>query len=145
MIAFYRTIGRISYFKEEINMKLLKCECGTIVEVLDDKDIQLTCCGQEMKELHANTTDGALEKHVPVAEYADGLLQVKVGSVEHPMLPEHYITMIVVEAGNLILRKNLHPGDKPEAVFALHDFKGKAHVYEYCNLHGLWKTDIEIK
>ncbi len=41
------------------------------------------------------------------------------------------------------MRKNLKPGEKPEGVFPLGDYKGKVHVYEYCNLHGLWKTDIE--
>lgn len=126
-------------------MKLLKCSvCGNIVEVVEDKGTPIMCCGKPMVELNANTSDGALEKHVPVAEVVEGNLHVKVGSMEHPMLAEHFITMIMVEAGDLVLRKNLKPGEKPEAVFALNDFKGKAHVYEYCNLHGLWKTDIEI-
>lgn len=126
-------------------MKFLKCSvCGNIVEMIEDKGIPVMCCGKPMDELHANTSDGALEKHVPVAEVVEGNLHVKVGSVEHPMLAEHYITMIVVEAGNLVIRKSLAAGEKPEAVFALPDFKGKAHVYEYCNLHGLWKTDIEM-
>lgn len=125
-------------------MKLLKClVCGNIVEMIEDKGVPVMCCGKPMDELKANTTDGALEKHVPVAEIADGNLHVKVGSMEHPMLAEHYITMILVEAGDNIMRKNLKPGEKPEGVFPLGDYKGKVHVYEYCNLHGLWKTDIE--
>lgn len=126
-------------------MKLLKCSvCGNIVEMIEDKGVPVMCCGKPMDELKANTTDGAVEKHVPVAEFADGVLRVKVGSMEHPMLAEHFITMILVEAGDCVYRKNLTPGEKPEAVFELGDFKEKAHVYEYCNLHGLWKTDIEI-
>lgn len=126
-------------------MKFLKCSvCGNVVEVIENKGGQVTCCGKAMDELQANTSDGALEKHVPVAEVVDGNLHVKVGSVDHPMLAEHYITFITVEAGNNVVRKQLAPGEKPDAVFMLGDFKGKAHVYEYCNLHGLWKTDIEI-
>lgn len=125
-------------------MKLLKCSvCGNLVEMIEDKGIPVMCCGKPMDELQANTTDGALEKHVPVAEIVDGNLHVKVGSMEHPMLAEHYITMIIVEAGDMVLRKNLQPGEKPEGTFALGDYRGKVHVYEYCNLHGLWKTDIE--
>lgn len=127
-------------------MKLLKCAvCGNIVEMVEDKGVPIMCCGKPMAELTANTSDGAIEKHVPVAEVVDGNLHVVVGSMEHPMLPEHYITNIFVEFDNRIGRAVLAPGEKPEATFALGDFKGKIHVYEYCNLHGLWKTDIEVK
>ena len=56
-------------------MKLLKCAvCGNIVEVVKDAGVPIMCCGKPMEELKANTTDGALEKHVPVATYADGML-----------------------------------------------------------------------
>lgn len=127
-------------------MKLLKCEvCGNIVEMIEDKGIPIMCCGKAMQELSANTSDGAFEKHVPVAEVVDGNLHVKVGSMEHPMLPEHYITNIFVEFDNRVGRVMLTPGQKPEAIISIGDFKGKLHVYEYCNIHGLWKTDIEIK
>lgn len=126
-------------------MKLLKCSiCGNIVEMVEDKGVPIMCCGKAMEELRANTNDGALEKHVPVAEVVDGVLSVKVGSMEHPMLAEHYITLVIIEAGNHISRVALQPGEKPEATFALGDYKGKVSVYEYCNLHGLWKTDIEV-
>lgn len=125
-------------------MKLLKCPiCGNIVEMIEDKGVPVMCCGKPMVELNANTTDGALEKHVPVVEIKDDTLFVKVGSVEHPMLEEHYITMIIVELENKVLRVNLKPNEKPEAVFALGGYKGTVKVYEYCNLHGLWKAEIE--
>ena len=125
-------------------MKLLKCPiCGNIAELIEDRGVPVMCCGKPMVELKANTTDGAVEKHVPVAEIADGKLTVKVGSVAHPMLAEHYITMIVVEMGDQVLRANLKPGAAPEAVFNLGDYKGTVNVYEFCNLHGWWKTEIE--
>lgn len=125
-------------------MKLLKCNvCGNIVEMVEDRGVPVMCCGKPMVELKANTTDGALEKHVPVLEIVDSNLHVKVGSVEHPMLPEHFITTIYAEFDNRVYRVNLKPGEKPEAVFALNDYKGKVTVYEYCNLHGLWKSEIE--
>ena len=84
-----------------------------------------------------------VEKHVPVVEINGDILTVKVGSVEHPMLEEHYITMVLVEFDNRVLRVNLKPNEKPEAVFALNGYKGNVNVYEYCNLHGLWKTEVE--
>ena len=124
-------------------MKLLKCPiCGNIVEMIEDKGVPVMCCGKPMVELNANTTDGAVEKHVPVVEINGDILTVKVGSVEHPMLEEHYITMVLVEFDNRVLRVNLKPNEKPEAVFALNGYKGNVNVYEYCNLHGLWKTEV---
>ncbi len=126
-------------------MKLYKCEiCGNIIEKVIDKGVPVMCCGKPMVELTANTSDGVLEKHVPQAAYADGVLKVSVGSVAHPMLEEHSITNIWVIAGNKVMRADLKPGEAPEASFAMGDFKGKAEVYEYCNLHGLWKNEIEI-
>ena len=125
-------------------MKLLKCPiCGNIVEMIEDKGVPVMCCGKPMVELNANTTDGAVEKHVPVVEINGDIITVKVGSVEHPMLEEHYITMVLVEFDNRVLRVNLKPNEKPEAVFALNGYKGNVNVYEYCNLHGLWKTEVE--
>ena len=50
-----------------------------------------------LKELNANHTDGAFEKHVPVIEINGNQVHVSVGSVAHPMLEEHYITAIYLE------------------------------------------------
>ena len=93
-------------------------------------------------ELIANTTDGALEKHVPVAECSGDMVSVKVGSVEHPSLPAHYIEFIVLETESGIQTKWLKPGMKPEAVFKLADGDKALAAYEYCNLHGLWKGTL---
>ena len=91
------------------------------------------------KEITPNTTDGAYEKHVPVIEQHGDHVTVKVGSVAHPMLPEHYIEWIILETATGSQRKDLKPGDKPEADFAVTEPVLAA--YEYCNLHGLWKAE----
>ncbi len=118
--------------------QVYKCEvCGNIVEVLHNGGGILTCCGQAMKLIEENTVDAASEKHVPVIEEIDGGVVVKVGSVEHPMLPEHYIQWIEVHTEDKIYRKHLKPGQKPEATFKLDEKFVMAR--EYCNLHGLWK------
>ena len=57
------------------------------------------------------------------------------------MLEEHSIRFIVLETKDGFLKKDLNPGEKPEAVFMLADGQEAVTVYEYCNLHGLWKTD----
>jgi superoxide reductase len=93
-----------------------------------------------MEELIPGTVDASLEKHVPaVTRVDDKTIKVEVGSVHHPMLPEHHIAFIYVETENGGIRVDLK--DKPEAVIYLGDEKAVA-VYEYCNLHGLWKTEL---
>ena len=122
-------------------MKFFKCDtCGKVVMAVFETAAPTVCCGKPMRELKAGTTDGAKEKHVPVYEVKDGKVYVSVGSVEHPMLPEHYITMIALETkcGEQIAQ--LQPGQAPKAVFPLMEGDEVVAVYEYCNLHGLWKA-----
>lgn len=95
------------------------------------------------EELVPNKVDAAQEKHVPVIEKEDKLVTVKVGSVAHPMTEEHYIVFIAIETKYGTQTKNLHPGDKPEAVFTLSADDEILAAYEYCNLHGLWMADAK--
>lgn len=126
-------------------MKLLKCNtCQKIVEVVMDSSVPVICCGQPMVELVANTTDGATEKHVPVVLVEDDQLIVKVGEIAHPMVETHWITSIIVVMGQHVLKTYLNPNDLPETSFSIGGYKGHVEVYEYCNLHGLWKTELDI-
>lgn len=123
-------------------IRFFRCRhCGNVVEKSIDSGVPLVCCGEKMEELTPSTTDAGTEKHLPVAEFIDGgkKLHVKVGSIAHPMLPEHHISFIALETEHGIHRIN--PTDKPEAVFCIGDDKPVA-VYEYCNIHGLWKTEL---
>ena len=88
-----------------------------------------------------NTTDAAGEKHVPVISAEGGRVEVAGGSVEHPMLPAHYITMILLETNKGWQKKDLKPGEKPKAVFLLTEGEEAVAAYEYCNRHGLWKAE----
>ena len=119
---------------------LYKCgKCGNIVQVLHGEKPPVMCCGQAMDRLVGNTVDAAQEKHVPVVEKIEGGYLVKVGSVDHPMTPEHYIQWIelVAEDGTLTQRKFLDPSNAPSATFKTDADKVTAR--EYCNLHGLWE------
>ena len=95
-----------------------------------------------MKELKAGTTDAAVEKHVPAVTVEGNKVHAVVGSVEHPMLDNHYIQFIALETEKGFQVKNLAPGQQPEADFLVADGDKAVAVYEYCNLHGLWKADI---
>ncbi len=65
-----------------------------------------------------------------------------VGEVTHPMLEEHYIQWIYLQTENGGQRISLHPNEAPEATFSIeHD--APVAVFEYCNLHGLWKKEIQ--
>ena len=122
-------------------MKFYKCShCGNIVAFVENKGVPVMCCGQKMDELVPNTTDAAGEKHVPVYEVKDGTVTVTVGSVEHPMLEEHYIQWVALETKQGNQRKLLAPGQKPEVKFVITPDDEVVAVYEYCNLHGLWKS-----
>lgn len=122
------------------NVHFYSCEvCGNIVTKLKNGGGTLFCCGKPMTELEANTSDGAHEKHVPVAIRKDGTITVQVGSVAHPMIEEHYIEWIAIVSDKNVEISYLSPGEEPKAVFI---DKGDVDVYEYCNLHGLWKAEI---
>ena len=118
------------------------CEhCGNIITKLRDSGVKVVCCGEPMVELIPNTTDAAVEKHVPVYTRNGDILQAQVGSVEHPMLPEHHIEWICLQTDRGMQFARLEPGDAPRASFALADAEPVA-LYAYCNLHGLWKADV---
>lgn len=114
-------------------------ECGNMVALLKSGGGTLTCCGQAMKKLIANSTDAAKEKHVPVVTRENGKIRVAVGSTLHPMQPEHYIEWIALESEDKLQIVYLKPGMEPVAEFPE---AASGTVYEYCNLHGLWKAEF---
>ena len=124
-------------------MTFYKCaHCGNVIAHVHDSGVRVVCCGEEMKPLVPNTSDGAGEKHVPVITQEGNIVTVSVGSVAHPMLEAHFIQWIILETTAGRQRKELKPGEKPVAVFALTDGDEVVAAYEYCNLHGLWSATI---
>lgn len=121
--------------------KFYRCRhCGNVTIKVVDSKVPLVCCGEKMEELTANTAEASVEKHLPVIERIDAsTLKVKVGSAPHPMIPEHYIAFICLETENGFQIAYLN--GEPEAVFKSGS-EIKA-VYAYCNLHGLWKTEVK--
>jgi superoxide reductase len=122
--------------------QLYKCSvCGNTVEVVHGAGGQMVCCGKPMELLVENSVEASTEKHVPVIERLDGEVIVKVGSVEHPMLAEHYIEWIELITEKRVYRKHLAPGEEPKASFKICDSVKNFTVREYCNIHGLWKAE----
>lgn len=122
--------------------KVYRCPiCGNIVTVMNDGGGELVCCGQPMKLLAAGENDtAAKEKHIPVVTANGAAVDVAVGSVAHPMTPEHYIQWIAVVTDSEVYTRYLTPSDAPKASFTIPEGTKGYDVYEYCNLHGLWKA-----
>ncbi len=119
-------------------VEFYRCElCGNMVALIKKGGGTLVCCGQNMTKLEANSTDAAQEKHVPAVSREGGKIKVTVGSTPHPMLPEHHIEWIALVTDDKVELKYLKPGEEPYAEFAE---VPSGTVYEYCNLHGLWKA-----
>ncbi len=122
-------------------MKFFKCaKCGKIVAIVKESACPTVCCGEDMKEIVANTVDAAQEKHVPVYTVNGNVVDVNVGSVAHPMTEEHLIEWVMLETEQGNQRKPLKAGQEPKVSFAISAGDKVKAVYAYCNLHGLWKA-----
>lgn len=124
-------------------MKFYICEhCGNIITHAKNSGVPVFCCGQKMKEIIPGSVEASVEKHLPEVKVEGNLVTAVVGSVEHPMVEEHFIQWLVLETENGFQLKKLQPGQKPEAVFVLAEGEKPVAVYEWCNLHGLWKKEL---
>jgi superoxide reductase len=117
--------------------------CGNIAKLVVNKGGLLACCGEKMTEIIPNTVDASIEKHKPVVTVLDGKVNVEVGSILHPMQDDHHIAFICIATEHGSQSRCLKSGEEPKATFNITNDKLLA-VYAYCNLHGLWKTDINI-
>ncbi|MCL2857670.1 MAG: desulfoferrodoxin [Oscillospiraceae bacterium] len=120
---------------------ICKNHCRNLVELIEDKGGPMVCCGEKMTELTPNTVEASKEKHLPAVSFSGDTLTVNVGSVPHPMGEDHYISFVFVETANGGQRKLLKIGSEPTCKFAFADDKPIA-AYAYCNLHGMWKTEL---
>ena len=115
--------------------------CGNIVEMVHDAKVPVFCCGQKMEVLVPNTVEASGEKHIPAVKVEAGYVDVNVGSVDHPMETVHWIEWVQLVTDKGSYRKWMNPGQEPNVKFLLAGEKPLA-VYAYCNLHGLWKTEL---
>lgn len=121
--------------------KFLRCSiCGNLVEVLQDSNVPIICCGKPMEKLIANTNDGAVEKHIPIISENGNEITITIGEVLHPMLDDHYIAWIHVFTTTKEYHFDLEPNQKPQKTFIKENNEEIREVLIYCNLHGLWKN-----
>ena len=123
-----------------MNPRFFVCEhCGNQIELIDDHGVPVMCCGQPMSELIPGTVDASHEKHIPQPEVVDGKVIVRVGSVEHPMTKEHYISFFSYVRFDRVLTVKLYPEQSSEVRFP--QMRG-GKMYFYCNEHGLFELKI---
>lgn len=128
--------------KMQVKIKFYFCKhCGKIIVIINDSQTPTVCCGDIMQELIPSTSDGAVEKHVPIIQQNGQNVTVHVGSKEHPMTSEHYIQWIVLMTNFGIQKHFLCPGDKPKTTFTLSENESIIGAYAFCNIHQLWKDN----
>lgn len=122
-----------------MEQKFLICEhCGNIVAVVKESGVKVVCCGEKMKEIIPGSVEASREKHIPEYVVKDNKVLVTIGSVDHPMIPEHFIEWVSIQTKFGNQRKQLTPGSEPKVCFSLCEGDEVEAVYAYCNLHGLW-------
>ena len=124
-------------------LKFFLCtHCGNLAGMVYSSGVPMICCGEPMKELVPNTVDAAGEKHKPVVTVAGNTVTVTVGSVAHPMTEAHLIQWVALQTEQGVQRKVLAADSAPTVTFALTEGDKPVAAYAYCNLHGLWKTEV---
>ena len=80
------------------------------------------------------------EKHLPQVSFSNNLMNVSIGSINHPMTIEHLIEWVFVEYSNG--GEFVYLNGEP---FVTINVLGKVikNVYSYCNLHGLWISEVK--
>ncbi len=118
--------------------------CGNIVGLVQNAGVPVMCCGQKMELMEPSTAEEGVEKHLPVVEVIDNTVLVTVGEKLHPMEKDHSILWVYLQTDKGGHRRCLDVGREPYATFILAGEKPLA-VYAFCNIHGLWKTEVEEK
>ena len=125
-------------------MKFFECNgCWNLATLLVDQGVNMVCCGAPMQLLTPNTEDASVEKHVPVASRCKNKITVKVGEPIHPNDEKHHIDFIALHTNQGVQYKTPQIGTQPVAVFNVQGDEKIIAVYEHCNLHGLWKKEMQ--
>jgi len=122
-----------------IRLQIYKCNiCGNLIQILQEGDGNLVCCGREMELMPIQYDTNELgEKHTPKIEIKEGKMFVNV--IGHPMTEEHYIQFIetYTKDKSEVHLKFFKPEEIPEKIPGLSDKEGFNSI-EFCNIHHLW-------
>lgn len=124
------------------NVRFYYCKhCGKICVLVNETGTPTICCGEVMEELKPNQVDFVEEKHIPKITRHGQEVIITIGSKLHPMHSDHYIQWIMIQTNKGFHKRNLNPVDDPIARFTLQDDERLINVFDYCNLHKLWRAE----
>lgn len=116
---------------------------GTMISLIGNEGEQFE---ESVKEgfqfIDPLAAEGAGEKHLPVVSVENNVVTVNIGSVNHPMMAEHYINWIYLQTNQGGQLKHLTVDGEPGIKFALVEGETAIAAYAYCNIHGLWVTKL---
>lgn len=126
-------------------MKIYRCKvCGKIILILNNTGTPTICCNQEMECLKPKVEDPNIgEKHLPKVSIVCDRVCVRIGEEPHPHTGEHYIEWILLETKMGYQLRYLKPDDEPNVTFKVFEGCKPIAVYAYCNIHGLWKKELD--
>ncbi|NLV26019.1 MAG: desulfoferrodoxin [Methanomicrobiales archaeon] len=120
-------------------LELYECDkCKQMVLIVQEGPGSLVCCDQPMIQMQEKSgAEEGKEKHIPVVEKTEKGTRVKVGSIPHPMVDDHFIQWIEVIGDSFLQTETLKPGENPEKEFCV-PFEKVKKVRIFCNKHGFW-------
>ena len=127
-----------------------KCPvCGAPKSAFEEKQEAIKTAQDE------NNLTELEKKHVPVVTVVKkcGLIpegcqdvHVKMGEIQHPMQPEHYIMHIDFYLEREFISRVILTPEKlnPAAALHLKAESGKLTAIELCNIHGAWIKEVDL-
>ncbi len=127
-----------------------KCPvCGAPKSAFEEKQDAI----KEPKE--PNNLSDLEKKHIPLIHLVKkcGLIpegcqdvHVKMGEIQHPMQPEHYIMHIDFYIDKKFISRVILTPEKlnPAAALHLSASSGRLTAIELCNIHGAWMNEVDL-
>jgi len=147
-------------------MKGYMCKICKYISIDGTAPANCPVCGApktafEEKENAINTAKDAAnlteleKKHIPAVKVIktcglipDGCTDVhaKIGEIQHPMQPEHYIVHIDFYIDKKFISRIVLTPEKLNPAGALHlkAKVGRLSVIELCNIHGAWIKELDL-
>lgn len=120
--------------------------CGNVVYCNDNNAASLTCCGEKMNKCTEHISDSEMsEKHIPIYKIDGNKISIEVGEILHPYTIDHHIVFVELNTDKGRHIRMLSNSEVPKCDFYLSENEIPVNIRVYCNIHGLWRRDIECK
>ncbi len=120
-----------------VSANMLRCKfyvcpiCGNAIHGIGDAVV--SCCGITLPALETEDADAA---HAIIIEKVEDEHFI---SIPHPMTKQHFISFVAFVTSDRIQIVKFYPEGNAETRL---QFRGRGHLYYYCNQHGLFKKKV---